>query len=197
MTLLLSNILPLLFYISSIGVGLAMTIFESWHSSRAFGRALELPLLASLARVLAVVMSVYLWIRFLDLSHRHVFGLLTQNRMETWLFALELALMAVPTVLLYQAKVRMRPGALYACAVMVVFGFIANRLNVGTTGLEAGSGTHYIPRWSEVAITLSIVGAGFAIFRVIAQYFPIFEAHPPVEAIAEVEETEVQAVAAD
>jgi len=82
----------------------------------------------------------------------------------------------VPTVLLYQSAIRMRPGALYACAVMVVFGFIANRLNVGTTGLEAGSGTHYVPRWSEVAVTLSIVAAGFAIFRMIAEYFPIFEA---------------------
>jgi len=171
-----SPILPLLFYVSSIAVGLAMTIFESWHSSRAFGRALELPLLASLARVLAVILSVYLWIRFLDLSHRHVFGLLTQNRPETWLFALEIGLMVVPTVLLYQSAIRMRPGALYACAVMVVFGFIANRLNVGTTGLEAGSGTHYVPRWSEVAVTLSIVAAGFAIFRMIAEYFPIFEA---------------------
>src|SRR5215472_8517376 len=70
-------ILPLLFWVSAVAVGLAMTIFESWHSSRAFGRALELPLLASMARVLAVLMSVYLWIRFLDMSHRHVFGLLT------------------------------------------------------------------------------------------------------------------------
>ncbi len=69
-------LLPLLFYISAIAVGLAMTIFESWHSSRAFGRALELPLLASMARVLAVLMSAYLWIRFLDLAHRGVFGLL-------------------------------------------------------------------------------------------------------------------------
>jgi Ni/Fe-hydrogenase subunit HybB-like protein len=172
-----------------------MTIFESWHSSRAFGRALELPLLASQARVLAVVMSVYLWIRFLDLSHRHVFGLLSQNRIETWLFALEIALMAIPTVLLYQAKIRFRPGALYACAVMVVFGFIANRLNVGTTGLEAGSGTHYIPKWSEVAITLSIVAAGFAIFRVIAEYFPIFEAHTHERAPSEVEEAEEDPVA--
>src|ERR1043165_7411681 len=76
-------ILPLLFYVSSIAVGLAMTIFESWHSSRAFGRALELPLLASLGRVLAVILSVYLWIRFLDLSHRHVRGLLLRKRMET------------------------------------------------------------------------------------------------------------------
>ncbi|HTS65013.1 MAG TPA: Ni/Fe-hydrogenase cytochrome b subunit [Candidatus Acidoferrales bacterium] len=170
-----SPILPLLFYISAIAVGLAMTIFESWHSSRAFGRALELPLLASMARVLAVILSVYLWIRFLDLSHRHAFGLLTQNRIETWLFALEIALMAVPMALLYQASVRVRPGALYACAVMVVFGFITNRLNVGTTGLEAGSGTHYVPKWTEIAVTLSIVATGFTVFRLIAHYFPVFE----------------------
>jgi Ni/Fe-hydrogenase subunit HybB-like protein len=188
-------ILPLLFYVSAIAVGLAMTIFESWHSSRAFGRALELPLLAGLARVLAVVLSVYLWIRFLDLSHRHAFSLLTQNRPETWLFALEIALMAIPTVLLYQSSIRLRPGALYVCAVMVVLGFITNRLNVGTTGLEAGSGTHYVPRWSEVAITLSIVAVGFATFRVIAQYFPIFEAHSHSEAHSGLETKEEDAVA--
>jgi Ni/Fe-hydrogenase subunit HybB-like protein len=190
-----SPILPLLFYISSIAVGLAMTIFESWHSSRAFGRALELPLLMSMGRVLAVVLSVYLWIRFLDLSHRHAFALLAQNRIETWLFALEIALMAVPMVLLYQARIRRRPGALYACAVMVVFGFIANRLNVGTTGLEAGSGTHYIPKWSEIAVTLSIVAVGFATFRMIAQYFPIFEVEEHHSAGPEMEETEADSVA--
>jgi Ni/Fe-hydrogenase subunit HybB-like protein len=183
-------ILPLLFFISSIGVGLAMTIFESWHSSRAFGRALELPLLASMGRVLAVVMSVYLWIRVLDMTHRHVFGLLALNRTETWLFALEIALFAVPMVLLYQKAIRLQPGTLYACAVMVVFGFVANRLNVGITGLESGSGTHYIPRWTEVAVTLSIVAAGFATFRVIAQYFPIFEGHSQETAPEETDEKE-------
>jgi Ni/Fe-hydrogenase subunit HybB-like protein len=183
-------ILPLLFYVSAIGVGLAMTIFESWHSSRAFGRALELPLLASMGRVLAVVMSVYLWLRVLDMSHRHVFGLLSQNRIETWLFALEIALIAIPTLLLYQHRIRMKPGKLYACAVMVVFGFMANRLNVGITGMEAGSGVHYIPKWTEVAITLSIVAAGFAIFRFIAEYFPIFAAHSNETALMELAEQE-------
>jgi Ni/Fe-hydrogenase subunit HybB-like protein len=172
-------ILPLLFYVSAIAVGLAMTIFESWHSSRAFGRALELPLLASIGRVLAVAMSVYLWIRFLDLLHRDAFGLLLRNRTETWLFLLEIALAVVPTALLYQSRIRRNPAALYFCSVMVVFSFIANRLNVGITGLEAGSGTHYIPKWSEVAVTLSLVAFGFAIFRVIGQHFPVFEAHVP------------------
>jgi Ni/Fe-hydrogenase subunit HybB-like protein len=191
-----SPMLPVMFFVSAIAAGLAMTIFESWHSSRAFGRALELPLLASIARVLAVVLSVYLWIRFLDLLHRDAFRVLSQNRIENWLFTLEIALLAVPTVLLYQKSIRIRPGALYACAVMVVFGFIANRLNVGITGLEAGSGTHYVPKWSEVAVTLSIVATGFAIFRVIAGYFPIFEAHSHEKAPVELEETEADQVAA-
>ena len=190
-----SPLLPLMFFISSLGAGLAMTIFESWHSSRAFGRALELPLLASMGRVLAVIMSVYLWIRFLDLAHRGVLGLLLRNRIETWLFLLEIGLMIAPTILLYQRKIRMRPGALYACAVMVVFGLVANRLNVGTTGLEAGSGTHYVPKWSEIAITFSIIGAGFAIFRMVAQYFPVFEAHSQEKASEDVGETEADPVA--
>ncbi len=188
-------LLPLLFYISAIAVGIAMTIFESWHSSRAFGRALEISLLAGLARVLAVILSVYLWIRLIDLGHRDALRLLLRNRTETWLFLLEIGLLLVPTILLYQRRIRLRPGALYACAVMVVFGVIANRLNTGTTGLEAGSGTHYIPKWSEVAVTLSIVAAGFATFRVIAQYFPVFEAQSHDVASSEVGETEEDPVA--
>jgi Ni/Fe-hydrogenase subunit HybB-like protein len=187
--------LPVMFFLSAIGVGLAMTIFESWHSSRAFGRALELPLLASMGRVLAVLMSVYLWLRFLDLARRGVLDLLAVNRTETWLFLLEIALMAVPTVLLFQRRVRMSPGALYACAVMVVFGFIANRLNVGITALEAGSGTHYVPKWSEVAVTLSIVAVGFALFRWVAGYFPIFEARMAQAVPAPIPEPEEHRIA--
>jgi Ni/Fe-hydrogenase subunit HybB-like protein len=190
-------LLPLLFYVSAIAVGMAMTIFESWHSSRAFGRALELPLLASLGRVLAVTMSVFLWIRFLDLFHRDALQLLSRNRIETWLFGLEIALMVIPTVLLYQRKIRLRPGGLYACAVMVLFGFVANRLNVATTGLEAGSGTHYLPKWSEIAVTLSIIAAGFAIFRGVAAYFPVFESHSDEHAPSELEETEADPVAVE
>jgi len=186
-----SPMLPPMFYVSAIAVGLAMTIFESWHSSRAFGRALELPLLVSVGRVLAVVLSFYLWVKFLDLLHRNAFVLLKQNRIETWLFALEIGLMAVPMVLLFQSRIRMCPGALYACAVMVVFGFITNRLNVGTVGLAAGSGTHYFPKWSEVAVTLSIVASGFALFWAIARYFPVFEAPSHAGARSELTEANI------
>jgi Ni/Fe-hydrogenase subunit HybB-like protein len=182
-----SPVLPLMFYISAICVGLAMTIFESWHSSRALGRPLETPLLASMARVLAVLSSVYLMIRFLDLKHREAFGLIFQNRPESWLFGLEIVLLAVPTVLFFRASIRRSPGALYATAVVWIFGFITNRLNVAITGMERASGTHYIPKWTEVAVTLFIVALGFAVFKVVAQYFPIFGAHHAKEEVAEVE----------
>jgi Ni/Fe-hydrogenase subunit HybB-like protein len=171
-------LLPVFFYVSAIAVGLAMTIFESWHSSRAFGRQLELPLLASMGRVLAVALMVLTLMRFLDLKHRGVLGLLLQNRSETYLYLLEVALTAAPMLLLFQARVRRSAGALYACAVMTIFGFIANRLNVSITGMEAGSGTHYVPRWTEIAVTLSIIAAGFATFRLIAGQLPIFAAEP-------------------
>lgn len=178
-------LLPVLFYLSAIAVGLAMTIFESWHSSRAFGRRLELPLAAGLARVLAVLLMVVLFVRFLDLHHRGALVLLRENRTETWLFALEILLLAAPMFLLFRRRVRWNPGRLYAAAVMVIFGFIANRLNVSVTGMEAGSGVHYIPKWSEIAVTLSIVALGFAIFRVIAQKFPVFEEPRKERAAAE------------
>ena len=167
-------LLPLLFFISAICVGLAMTIFESWHSSRAFGRQLEAPLLASMARVLAVLLSFYLTLRFVDLYRRGALPGVFENRTESYLFLLEIALMLVPMWLLFRGHVRRNPGALYASAVMVIFGFVAHRLNVSVTGMEFGSRTHYVPRWTEVVITLWIISLGFAIFRFVAKNFPVF-----------------------
>lgn len=172
-----SPMLPVLFFISAVSVGLAMTLFESWHSSKAFGKQLELPLLASMARVLAVLLGVYLTIRFLDLVHRGVLPLILEWRTETYLFGLEIALMLLPMLLLFRRRVRLNPRALYACAVMVVFGFVTNRLNVSVTGMEANAGTAYLPRWTEVAVTLAIIAAGFAVFRLAAKYLPIFESN--------------------
>ena len=174
-------LLPVLFFVSALCVGLAMIIFESWHSSRAFGRQLELPLLASMGRVLVVLLSVYLTMRFLDLYHRRVLRLLLEPSTETYLFFVEILLMLVPLALLLRQRVRMSPASLYACAVMVVLGFVSHRLNVSVTGMERGSGASYVPKWTEVVITLSLIAVGFAIFHWAAKHLPVFpvEEAPP------------------
>jgi Ni/Fe-hydrogenase subunit HybB-like protein len=169
-----SPLLPVLFFVSAIAVGLAMTIFESWHSSKAFGRRLEAPLLMGLGRVLAVTLSFYLAMRFWDLSKRGMLVHLREPSIETYLFVMEICLLALPMLLLFREHVRRNAKALYGCAVLTVLGFVTNRLNVSLTGMEASSGVHYFPKWTEVAVTLAIIALGFAIFRFAAKNLPIF-----------------------
>lgn len=168
-------LLPVLFFISAVATGLAMTIFESWHSSKAFGRQLEYGLICRMTRVLAVITAVYLTMRFLDLSHRGALSTLNEPGLERWMFGLEIVLMAVPMLMFFREKTRQHPLAVYLGVVMFLLGFVANRMNVSVTGLERAAGTTYFPKWSEIAVTLAIIATGFAIFRLAAHYLPVFE----------------------
>jgi Ni/Fe-hydrogenase subunit HybB-like protein len=172
-------LLPVFFFLSAIAVGLAMTIFESSMSSKHFGQHLELPIIQELGRVLLVVLAVYGILRFEDLLHRGVLRLLFHPGYETYLFWLELLLaLILPLILLTQKRIRTTAGGLYAIAVLVVLGFITNRLNVSITGLESSAGMHYIPKWTELAITAAIIAGGFALFGLAAKYLPIFSTVP-------------------
>jgi Ni/Fe-hydrogenase subunit HybB-like protein len=128
-----------------------------------------------MARLLAVLATAYLVMRFLDLARRGALGRALEATPEAGFFWLETALLAVPAALLYFARVRANPKALYGCAVLVIFGFITHRLNVSVTGMDGASGVHYVPKWTEVVVTLAIVALGFALFRAAVQYLPIFE----------------------
>jgi Ni/Fe-hydrogenase subunit HybB-like protein len=170
-----SPLLPAFFFLSAIAVGLAMTIFESSMSAKHFGRQLELHILQDLGRALMVVLIVYSVLRVEDLVHRGVFKQLFVPGYERNLFLLEVALaLVIPIVLLSFRKVRETPGGLYLASVSTLLGFVTNRLNVAVTGMEASAGVRYIPRWTEIAVTAAMVGAGFAIFGLAAKYLPIF-----------------------
>jgi len=78
-------------------------------------------------------------------------------------------------VLLSIRRVRDSAGGLYLCAVLVVLGFITNRLNVSITGMEHWVGRHYVPSWMEFSVTAAMVAGGFALFGLAVKYLPIFE----------------------
>jgi len=168
-------LLPVFFFLSAIGIGLAMTIFESYMSSKYFHRQLELPLLTDLGRILAVVLSVYAVLRFEDLYHRGVLKMILQPRYETWLFLLEVVIgLLLPIAMLFTRRIRESQGGLYLAAVLTVLGFITNRLNVSITGMEGSAGMHYMPKWTEMAVTAMMIAMGFALFGLAAKYLPIF-----------------------
>ena len=170
-----SPLLPVFFFLSAIGVGLAMTIFESSLSSKHFGLQLELPVLQELGRVLVVVLGVYGILRLEDLWNRGALKLAFRGSYETYLFWLEIMLAIIlPLALLVQRRVRNSANGLYFAAVLVVLGFITNRMNVSITGFEGSTGARYFPKWSEVAVTGMIIAIGFALFGLAVKYLPIF-----------------------
>jgi len=186
-------LLPVLFFLSAICVGLAMTIFESSMSAKHFGKQLELPIIQSLGRTLLVMLCVYTAVRVDDLLHREALGLLFKPGWESSLFILEMLLVSVvPITLLLNRKVRQSANGLYLTSVLCLLGFVTNRLNVAVTGMEAASRQHYVPRWSELAVTFSIIGGGFAVFALAAKYLPIFSHEVVPEVLAETESVEVQ-----
>ena len=178
-------LLPVFFFLSAIAVGLAMTIFESSMSSKHFGVQLELPVLQELGRVLVVVLGIYAILRFEDLRGRGVLKLALTPGYEMYMFWLEISLaILLPLILLVQPKIRSSANGLYLAAVLVVLGFITNRMNVSITGFEGSTGVHYFPKWTELAVTGSIIAAGFALFGMAVKYLPIFPAHEAAEAHA-------------
>jgi Ni/Fe-hydrogenase subunit HybB-like protein len=175
-----SPLLPVFFFISAISVGLAMVIFESNLSSRAFGREIEMELLEVLGRAMAVVLAIYGVLRFENLWSRGALVHLREPSTETLLFVLEISLgLLIPLPMLLIRRIREDRDGLFAAAVLVITGFLLNRLNVSVTGMEAASGVHYFPRWTEVAITLSIVGVGFLLFSLAVRYLNVMEKQVP------------------
>jgi Ni/Fe-hydrogenase subunit HybB-like protein len=177
-----SPVLPVLFWLSAVAIGLAMVIFESGLSARAFGRALEFDLLQGISKAMALFLGLFLAARFLDLGWRgslgYAFRFSGPGSMEAGMFWLETALLALPIVLVAVPRIRSNPQALFACSAVAVGGFLVNRLNVSTTALAASSGGRYFPSWMEVAVTMSIVVVGMTAFRFAVRYLPVFHDAP-------------------
>ncbi|MBI3405818.1 MAG: Ni/Fe-hydrogenase cytochrome b subunit [Acidobacteria bacterium] len=173
-----SPLLPIFFFVSAIGIGLAMTIVESSLSSRYFKKQLELPLLQELGRILAIVLLFYFVLRLQDLVHRGVLSRLLEPRVETWFFLLEIgAGVLLPIALLFTPYVRRSPGWLLASASLVILGFMTNRLNVSIIGMWESARFHYVPKWSEIAVSAMIITVGVFIFAAAAKHLPIFSSN--------------------
>lgn len=172
-------LLPWLFFLSAVAVGMAMVVVEAFLSARAFGRTLELPLLADLGRATFVVLALYLSLKTADLAMRGVLEMAFHPTLEGTLFSIEMGLgVILPLGMLATPAIRESARGLAGASSLVVLGVVLNRLNVAITGMLAGSGARYVPSWMEVLITLGIVAAGVLAYRLIAEHLPVF---PPEE----------------
>jgi Ni/Fe-hydrogenase subunit HybB-like protein len=169
-----SPYLTTLFYLSAIPAGLAVTVVALYLSVRSLNVKLDPRVLGEVSRVIAPLLALYGIFRVVDLAKNSALPYLWMWREETLSFWLEIGLFVVaPLVLLNMPKVRNNPQSLYWTCNLVVAGFMANRLNVSITGLQASAGIYYVPKWTEFAATLMVLTAAVLVFRYAVIYLDI------------------------
>ena len=169
-----SPYLTTLFYLSAIPAGIAMLTIVLYLCVRSLNVKLDYSLLEEMSRVMGMLLAVYAVFRTLDLVKGGGIHYIFARRVETLYFWLEIALLVIiPLILLSQSRVRNNPQALYWTCAVVVMGFMANRLNVSITAIDAMTGANYVPKWPEFALTIAVLAAAGVVFRLAVIYLDI------------------------
>ncbi|HZQ25032.1 MAG TPA: NrfD/PsrC family molybdoenzyme membrane anchor subunit [Terriglobales bacterium] len=175
-----SPYLTTMFYLSAIPAGLAVTVMALYLCVRSLNARIDLGILAEVSRVIAPLLALYAIFRAVDLSTRNALPYLFRWREETFCFWLEIGLLIVaPLILLSMEKVRNNPQYLYWTCSLVVAGFMANRLNVSITGLQASAGIYYVPKWTEFASSLMVLTMVILAFRYAVIYLDVVPKNTP------------------
>ena len=173
-----SPMLPIFFFLSAIAIGGGMTIVESFLSARAFNRRLELPLLREIARIMVVILLVYATAKVVDFGRRGVFPMMFDGSLQATFLWIELSLFIFVPVTVFSIPKRARNQTwLFVGAVSAVLGFLANRLNVGITGIDPTMRAGYFPAVMELSTTLGILAFGCWMFSLAVKYLAVFPEH--------------------
>jgi Ni/Fe-hydrogenase subunit HybB-like protein len=179
-------ILPILFFVSAVSIGMSMIIFESTLSSRYFHRGLEINLLEKLTKVIQIVLAVYLMIKFGQLTIAGDLKYLFTGGLMSVLFWAEILIGAVAPIVLFSIKrIRQSANGLLLGAVILLLGMILNRFNVSWFGVRHTdpitylptfmSQIHYFPSLPEILLSAGIFSAGILAFGLAVKYLPVFE----------------------
>lgn len=158
--------LPQLFYISAIAVGLAMVSFETIVSSRVFKRAQETEILRGLAKGTGITLLIYLVVRIVDLAAHGNLGLMFQGSKASLLFLLEIiGGVIVPMIILFPASRGGAVNTILLGQILVIAGVVLNRFNTNFL-TQVPHGGSYFPSGMEFAVSIGIISLGVFLYRV-------------------------------
>ncbi len=174
-----SPILPVLFFVSAVGLGLAMVMFESHTTAYFYHRKPETELLDRFGAAARWVLLVYLVVRFGDLAARGHLHHAAGTTFSTFWFWFELAVMALlPIVLFSIPAVRRSRTGQWAAASLGVTGVVINRISVGGFMHQGRGEGLYVPSWTEIAVSAGVVSAAILVFLFFIERFKVWEERP-------------------
>ncbi len=174
-----SEILPILFFISAVALGLMMVSLESLTSSYLYRRKTESHLVAKLCKGAIWVLGLYFVVRMSDIIATGKFGLIFSGTWESALFIVEMAMaVIIPITLFSIPRVRYSLAGQWVGSLLVVSGMVFNRINVGGLTMLRVTGDTYFPSWTEIIITLGVVSGAALVFLFAIEKFHVWEKRP-------------------
>jgi len=184
-----SAFIPVLFFISSIAVGISMVIFESMLSHRIFKHQIDHEnhknfenLTLGLGKGAAVVLFTYFFLKLISIAHENSWAKISTDYGQLWLLEV-FGFVLFPCVLFIVGVKLKRASIVQMASIWTVLGIIFNRLNVSIFAFNWQMTERYIPSWMEITITITIITVGLLTFRWIVNRMPVLYVHPsyPVE----------------
>ena len=174
-----SPILPVLFFVSAVGLGLMMVILESHFTAYLYRRKPETHLMGPLGVAARWVLILYVILRFGDLAFRGQLHYLAGEQWQVKLFWFEIAVMVIiPLVLLFAPQFRKHSNWQWATAAIATSGIVLNRIDVGGLADLSRGNRLYLPEWTEIVVSLGIVAAATLVFLFVVEHFKVWEQRP-------------------
>jgi Ni/Fe-hydrogenase subunit HybB-like protein len=171
-----SPLLPILFLVSGMGAGVSMMTVEALGSEKLMGHRIPFQPLVAFARLVPVILTLYLVLKIVDIFSRDVLPLLLGGGVAAIMWWVEMILGVVLPLFLYlwPGFVAERKGLFWA-SFWVVAGVVINRINVAIVGVDVERWGHYYPSWSELLITLGIIAIGLLAYDWLTDELPIHQ----------------------
>lgn len=172
-----SPLMPLYFYLTAIAAGLAMTVFESYHSARTYGFAFELKLFSSLVKIIPYVLGLYLALRVGELFVTGKYMHLLEGGAPAVMWFIEIiGGSVIPLLFFADRKTREDADGIVWAAFFTMGGLILNRVNSAMIFMD---GAFYMPSWSELAVTIGLTAFGVILFDAAVRFLPLFPEPKP------------------
>lgn len=193
--------MPVMFILSAVAGGVSLTLLVTMILSKLSGKELiDKFLRRDIARLSAFTLLAYLYLKLWDWAatnyYSHAPGTadaLTRLQATTpytqsfwWL---EVVLCGVvPAIILLNRPFRRRHGLFMIGLALIVVGVVVNRWNVTLSGLVVppswspgvlgnAIAAAYTPSWTEISVSLGVLGYALLAFTLGAKYLPLFSKH--------------------
>jgi Ni/Fe-hydrogenase subunit HybB-like protein len=165
--------IPLLFLISCVGMGYAVVVWESAVSSKVFNREREDDMLISLSGAMVVVLGLFLLLRFADIVVSGKTGMMFSSGLLSVMFWIEMALVAIPMVMLMRAKDRANFGTIFKASMLIMLAGALYRFDAYIVAYNPGENWSYFPTTLELLITLGVISFEIFLYIFIVKRYPI------------------------